>query len=222
MSKEEYFGGWLNVIDNKELDIIIPKLNMLYRKSKCYPDYNNIFRVFNLTPYNNLHTIILCQDPYFDGSATGIALGNSVNTSKVSASLRVIEEAVIDYTNPDCNNRVFDYSLESWCKQGILLLNTALTVEANKPNSHTLLWRTFMVKLLSNIDKSNPGLIWVLFGSNAKSFKQYIKYGNIIEEYHPAYYARNNSKLNLMFFINLKEMIKRYWDKNIEFYEGRN
>lgn len=222
MTLQEYFGDWLKVIDEEELARMGELLFKLYKSKKCYPDYKSIFKVFNITPYDKLHTIIIGQDPYPNEYATGIAFGNNVPSNKdsfiISPSLKVLEEAIIDYESPDCLNRVFDYSLESWCKQGMLLLNTALTVEAGKPESHCNIWTKFTINLIKNLSTKNNGLIWVLLGNNAKSYKRYIKNGIIIEERHPSYYARNNMKMDPDFFKYLKSVIKDHYSIDFKFY----
>lgn len=218
MSFEEYFKDWTKVVDKQDLNRMVHIINSLYKSKKCSPEYCNIFKVFNVTPYKDLHTVMLFQDPYPNNRATGIALGNNVEgDSNISPSLSVLKEAVIDYTIPHYEI-TFDNSLESWCKQGILMLNTSLTTEYSKPGSHSVLWRDFMIKLIKNISLNNPGLIWVLWGSSAKSFKPYIISGNIIEEKHPAYYARNNCKISSIFFKQLKQKIKYLFDVDTKWY----
>lgn len=217
MTLEEYFGDWMKVIDKEELLKVTKNINILYKTKKYSPQYKDIFKVFHVTPYNNLHTVMLFQDPYPNNMATGIAVGNRNDVINLSPSLEVLKEAAIDYTVPHYGLQ-FDNTLESWSKQGILMLNTALTVEYGNPGSHSVLWRNFMIKLIKNLNTYNPGLIWVLWGTSAKSFRNYITSGNIVEEYHPAYYARNNLKISRTFFRELKRTIKRQFDVDVEWF----
>lgn len=217
MTLEEYFGEWMKVIDKEELLKVTKNVNILYKTKRCSPQYKDIFKAFHVTPYNNLHTIMVFQDPYPNNIATGIAIGNRNDVINLSPSLEVLKEAAIDYTVPHYGLQ-FDNTLESWSKQGILMLNTALTVEYGNPGSHSVLWRNFMIKLIKNLNTYNPGLIWVLWGTSAKSFKNYITSGNIVEEYHPAYHARNNSKISRTFFRELKRTIKRQFDVDVEWF----
>ena len=223
MTLEEYFGEWMKVIDKEELLKVTKNVNILYKTKRCSPQYKDIFKVFHVTPYNNLHTVMLFQDPYPNNMATGIAVGNRNDAINLSPSLEVLKEAAIDYTVPHYGLH-FDNTLESWSKQGILMLNTALTVEYGNPGRHSVLWRNFMIKLIKNLNAYNPGLIWVLWGTSAKSFKNYITLGNIIKEYHPAYYVRNNSKISRTFFRKLKRTIKRQFDIDVEWFHeyGQN
>lgn len=217
MTLEEYFGDWMKVIDKEELLKVTKNINILYKTKKYSPQYKDIFKAFHITSYNNLHTVMLFQDPYPNNMATGIAIGNRNNVINLSPSLEVLKEAAIDYTVPHYGLQ-FDNTLESWSKQGILMLNTALTVEYGNPGSHSILWRNFMIKLIKNLNTYNPGLIWVLWGASAKSFRNYITSGNIVEEYHPAYYARNNLKISRTFFRELKRTIKRQFDVDVEWF----
>lgn len=217
MTLEEYFGEWMKVIDKEELLKVTKNVNILYKTKRCSPQYKDIFKAFHVTPYNNLHTIMVFQDPYPNNIATGIAIGNRNDVINLSPSLEVLKEAAIDYTVPHYGLQ-FDNTLESWGKQGILMLNTALTVEYGNPGSHSVLWRNFMIKLIKNLNTYNPGLIWVLWGTSAKSFRNYITSGNIVEEYHPAYHARNNSKISRTFFRELKRDIKHQFDVDIEWF----
>lgn len=217
MTLEEYFGDWMKVIDKEELLKVTKNINILYKTKKYSPQYKDIFKAFHITPYNNLHTVMLFQDPYPNNMATGIAVGNRNDVINLSPSLEVLKEAAIDYTVPHYGLQ-FDNTLESWSKQGILMLNTALTVEYGNPGSHSVLWRNFMIKLIKNLNTYNPGLIWVLWGTSAKSFRNYITSGNIVEEYHPAYYARNNLKISRTFFRELKRTIKRQFDVDVEWF----
>ena len=84
--------------------------------------------------------------------------------------------------------------MEEWAEQGVLLLNTALTCGVNKPGSHSLLWRPFICKLIKNICDYNSGIVWLLLGNIAQSFKPYIntRFNDVIEIQHSAYFARNN------------------------------
>lgn len=222
MTLEEAFGDWLKVIDKQLLYKVVKDINILYAKSNCTPEYKDIFKVFKVTPYKNLRCLMLFQDPYpQQGIATGIALGNKKDVKILSPSLEVVKEAVINFEVPH-NFITFDQTLEEWSKQGILLLNTALTVEVNKPGSHSIYWRQFIAKLLQNISIANPGLIYVLWGNSAKSFEHNIvktSAGKIIKMLHPSYYARNNSKIPCSFFKELTKLIKYHFGYDVEWYK---
>ena len=224
MTLEEYFGRWVRVIDRRELESILSKLGAEYKRKPICPVQSNVFKAFEVCPYDKLKVVMLGQDPYPQkGVATGILFGNKKGTrdGDLSPSLQIIKEAVINFEIPH-NCIIFDPTLESWAKQGILMINSALTVEMNKVGSHVMLWRPFMVKLLENLSKSNTAIIYVLFGRQAQTFKPYIngKFNHIIEVEHPAYFARNGKKMPHELFINISNIVKGIYGVPLEWYKG--
>ena len=166
MTAEEYFGDWIKVIDKTELIRIMKWLSTLDPNSIC-PSKKNIFKAFKLCPYKELRVVCLGLDPYPQpGIAQGILFGNSKETPEnlLSPSLKIIKECVINYQIPH-NPIEFDNTLESWAKQGMLLINSAFTCEVNKVGSHTNIWRPFTSKLIENISLKDNGLVVVLFGN---------------------------------------------------------
>ncbi len=216
----EYFKDWTKVIDKGELFKVVNTLNVLYKQHPVNPEYKNIFKVFSLCPLNELKIVFLGQDPYPQkGVATGIAFGNDKDTKTLSPSLEVLKESCIDYSVAHYNVQ-FDNSLESWVKQGVLLLNSALTVEVGKPNSHSMLWRPFISKILSNICNYYTGIVYVLMGSQAQTFEPYInsKFNTIIKTKHPSFYARNNMSLPSKLFYDLNKMMIDKYNNPINWY----
>ena len=219
MTMEEYFGDWMKVIDKQELIKVINKLNQM---TNYTPPMKNIFRAFELCKYNDLKVLFLGFDPYPQrGVATGILFGNKkeVSEENLSPSLKIVKEAAIDFEIPH-NSIIFDQTLESWAKQGILMINSALTVEIGKVGSHTMLWRGFISKLIKKLSEYNTGIIYVLFGEQAKTFKPYIGKNNIVlEEKHPAYYARTNSRMPSTIFYEINKLLKSKYNYQISWYK---
>jgi len=113
-------------------------------KSVVYPDENKVFRAYNLCAFHQTKVIILGKDPYIDGSANGLAFGFKDDSKKLSSkSLDIILKEV----EVDCYKGLhldFDNTLISWAEQGVLLLNTILTVERGKTDSHKNIgWERF-------------------------------------------------------------------------------
>ena len=217
MTLEEYFGDWVKVIDRTLLTKTVNRVNCLYATKRVMPDYSDIFKAFTLTSLHDLKVVFLGQDPYPQKNvATGLLFGNKC--VPLSPSLEVIKEAAINYEVPH-NPYTFDITLESWAKQGILMLNSSLTVEANRVGSHTMLWRPFIAKLLENISAINPGVIYVLFGSQAQTFTPYINYNNIvIKVQHPAYYARTGTKMPYSVFTEVNRLCKEKFGESIQWF----
>lgn len=223
MTLDEYFGDWMRVIDRTELNNVMIKVGQEYRRKPLCPAQSDVFRAFEFCPIKDLKVVMLGQSPYPQkGVATGILFGNrkEVNEDNLSPSLNVVKEAVINFEVPHyCIT--FDQTLESWAKQGILMLNSALTVEMNKAGSHVMVWRPFIAKLLKNLSEYNTAIVYVLFGRQAQTFKPYINnmFNHIIEIEHPAYFARNGIKMPHQLFIDISNRVKGIYGVPIKWYE---
>ena len=206
MSLEEYFGDWLKVIDVPILNKVVIAVNYQYSLHPVVPEYNDIFKAFTLCSLHDCKIVFLGQDPYPQKDvATGILFANKKDKSPLSPSLQVIKEACMKSSQ----DGEFDQTLLKWCNQGCLMLNSALTVECNKPQSHALIWRPFISSFLLNLSRAETGIIYVLMGNNARSFRPYINetYNTVIETYHPAYYARNNEDMPPEIFVHINELL---------------
>ena len=163
---------WSEVVDTK---MVSEALNKVYGEGKPFcPKPENIFRAFSILPPDKVKVVLCGQDPFPQkGVATGILFANKENTP-----------------NPEKGTN-FDPSLVYIAEQGVLMINSALTVEMNKPGSHSMIWRPFVSTLLRNLSNMNHNIIFVLFGSQARTFRPYINKENFcVELVHPAYYAR--------------------------------
>ena len=211
MTIEEYFGDWMKVIDKQEAIKIMKWLKIANPSSIC-PSIREVFKAFELCTYSNCKAVFIGQDPYSQrGVATGILFGNRVEVpdSKISPSLEVIKEAVINYEVPH-GLISFDNTLETWAKQGILMLNSALTCELNKVGSHVMIWRPFISKFLRAMSENNTAIVYVLFGKQAQTLRPYInqRFNHIIEIEHPAYFARTNTKMPKDLFFKINNIIE--------------
>jgi uracil-DNA glycosylase len=142
-----------------------------YSNSTCYPEYHNIFRAFKLTPVENLKVVILGQDPYHEpDQAHGLAF--SVLCKKNPPSLVNIYKEMESDLNVKLNQ---DGNLEYLAKQGVLLLNTILSVEEGKPLSHKNFgWETFTDNVIKYINTIEQPIAYILWGANAISKKKMI------------------------------------------------
>ena len=223
MTLEEYFGRWMRVIDKRELESILSKLGPEYKRKPICPAQNNVFKAFEVCPYDKLKVVMLGQDPYPQkGVATGILFGNKEGTrdEDLSPSLQIVKEAAINFEIPH-NCIIFDPTLESWAKQGILMINSALTVEMNKIGSHVMLWRPFIASLLKKLSENKTGIIYVLFGKQAQTFKPYInkQFNIVLEENHPAYFARTGEAMPHTVFEQISKLTKGMYGIPITWYQ---
>lgn len=223
MTIEDYFGDWMRVIDRGELNKVMNRLSLEYKRKPICPNQSDVFRAFKLCPYNNLKVVMIGQDPYPQkGVATGLLFGNKSETldEQLSPSLKIIKDAVINLDIPhNCIN--FDPTLESWAKQGILMINSALTVEMNKIGSHTMIWRPFIIALLKHLLECETGLIYILFGNQAQTFTPYINnnFNEVIKVRHPAYFARTNTRMSPQLFTYISSRVKELYGVPIEWYQ---
>lgn len=221
MTAEEYFGDWIKVIDKDELGKIMRWIQTLDDSDIC-PSKKNIFRAFKLCSLKDCKAIFLGQDPYTQkGVATGVLFGNSKETPEelLSPSLQIVKECAINYEMPH-GPIEFDNTLESWARQGILMINTALTCKVDNVGSHVNIWQPFMSKFIQNLSYYDNGKCFVLFGSQAGAFKKDIRgYHKIIEVYHPAYYARRNEIMPYETFTEVNKYLKDMYNEHIEFYK---
>jgi uracil-DNA glycosylase len=160
--------------------------------------------------------------PYHDGSATGIAFANpltydTVKGKSLSPSLRIIKDAVSRtiYNGQDFD---FDPTLINWAKQGVLLLNTALTVDGGSPTSHKHLWVDFTQRVLQKLSEVNSGIIYCLWGKYADSYSMYINSNSntILRCNHPAYSVYQGIPWECDHFVMINTYLKNFNNITIE------
>lgn len=183
---------WSDIVDTK---IVSEALNKVYREGKPFcPKPEDILRAFSILPPDKVKVVLCGQDPFpQEGVATGILFANKENTpeDKLSPSLSIIKNSFLEYLQVSEKDITFDPSLVYLVEQGVLMINSALTVEMNRPGSHSMIWRPFVSTLLRNLSNMNHNIIFVLFGSQARTFRPYINKENFcVELVHPAHYAR--------------------------------
>ena len=180
-------SGWEHIInpylDSEGFYKTVKKLISFVQEDKRFtPKMKDWFNTFIHCKYYNTNVIFIGQDPYPQvGVADGISFSCS-HTMKEQPSLKHIfnslEKQYPGYErNPD---------LTRWAQQGVLMLNTALTVEINKIGSHYSLWRSFTEHVLTSINKEKSQLVVVLLGKKAQEWKKFITNHIIIEVEHPA------------------------------------
>ena len=149
---------WNTINQNYETDIVNFK-DIL----EIYPPKENIFRCFQYFNSQETKVVILGQDPYHGpNQATGLCFGVHHDIKK-PPSLKNIEKEL----KKDINSELTDISLEKWAKQGVLLLNTSLTVIQKTPGSHIKHWRYFTQFIIDYINTNCEGVVFVAWGAFA-------------------------------------------------------
>ncbi len=177
VKSKEYFKELMNFIDEE------------YESSVCYPPKDKIFEAFKLTTLDNLKVIIFGQDPYFNkGEANGLAFSVNENVKLPPSLKNIFKEINIEY-NKDINDIPKSGDLSYLATQGVLLLNTYLTVKEKSPLSHkNKLYDYLMKDLLEFISSLDKPLVFLLWGNNSKKLKKYLTNPKhlIIETTHPS------------------------------------
>ena len=143
-----------------------------YKNKTIYPHMNNIFNALKFTSYKDVKVVILGQDPYH-GPNQAHGLSFSVNKGvKIPPSLLNIYKELHDDLGCYIPNNGY---LESWTKQGVLLLNTVLTVRAHEANSHRNMgWEQFTDKIISLLNDREDPIVFILWGNPSISKKKLI------------------------------------------------
>lgn len=197
--EEEWFKVLSPFIESSQFDDIIHNLRLLKQVGKVVLPYDtDCFNAFKYCPYNKLKVVIVGQDPYSNfiynkPEAQGLAFSykpTAENDFHVPESLSNILQEVNDDVykcNFDDMMLIEDPNLIRWAEQGVLLLNMALTTEHKESGVHIKLWKPFINYLIQYLNQYNPGLIWMLWGADAKSLKDNLSPSHhILEAGHPS------------------------------------
>jgi len=137
-----------------------------YSNNTCFPPGNEIFSAFNSTPFNDVKVVIIGQDPYHgDGQANGLCFSVADSIMKPPSLKNIFSEIKQDLGNdiPESGN------LERWAKQGVLLLNATLTVQAHQAGSHQKKgWEQFTDAVIEILSEKRTGIVFLLWGGYAK------------------------------------------------------
>ncbi|MFW0743643.1 uracil-DNA glycosylase [Aliarcobacter butzleri] len=163
---------WKNIIENEQQKPYYEKLkeeiDKRYENSIVFPEKQNIFKAFSLTKFEDLKVVILGQDPYHGiGQAQGLSFSTPSNIKNPPSMVNILKEI-----NDDLGKKSVceDGDLTPWAKQGIMLLNTILTVEQGLPKSHhNLGWEIFTDNIIKYISDNKENVIFLLWGSPAIS-----------------------------------------------------
>ena len=161
------------------------KVEHAYAQPFCFPPKEQLFNAFSLTPISSVKVVIIGQDPYHgEGEANGLAF--SVNSGiKIPPSLRNIFKEL----KSDLGKERTNTDLTDWAQQGVLLLNTTLTVTKDKPLSHADFgWAKFTDYVIQKIAMKETSVVFILWGKHAQKKKLLIpqKHHLIIESAHPS------------------------------------
>ena len=181
-----------------------------------YPPQADIFNALKLTSFENVKIVIIGQDPYHGpGQAHGLAFSVKPGVATPPSLQNIFKELHDDLSIPIPNHGC----LENWAKQGVLLLNTSLTVEAGKPQSHaTIGWEKFTDKVIQILNSEKQGLIFLLWGSPAQRKAEMIDPTKhyILKAPHPSPLSAHRGFLGCKHFSKANELLRKMGKKEID------
>lgn len=211
---------WDTVLDSeyhKEYFANIVKfVNKIYKEKTIFPPKTRILSALDITDYNDVKVVILGQDPYHGiGEANGLAF--SVNDGiKIPPSLKNIYKELHDDLGIEIPNTG---NLESWAKEGVLLLNSVLTVEKDKPASHKNIgWETFTDSIIKKLNERDKPIVFILWGNFAKIKKELITNPKhlVLTSSHPSPFSVNYGFFGSKPFSKTNEFLRKNGIKEID------
>ena len=191
-----------------------------YSEREIYPSMYDIFNAFKITPYKSVKAVILGQDPYHEpNQAHGLCFSVKEGVKLPPSLVNIYKEIKSDLgiTQPNSGN------LTKWANEGILLLNTTLTVRRGQANSHKDCgWTWFTDEVIKLLSKRDEPIVFILWGGNARSKKPLIDRSKhfIIESAHPSPLSAYNGFFGSKPFSKTNEFLKEIgaspidWDLN--------
>ena len=154
-------------------------------QATVFPPDEDVFAALRLTPPDQVRSVILGQDPYYrPGQASGLAFSVRAGVDRPRSLVNIIKELETDLGHPVSA----DATLEPWARNGVLLLNTALTVREGKPNSHRREWKAFTAAIVAVLAERPTPIVFLLWGEPAKAAGQKIDRTRhiVVKSAHPS------------------------------------
>lgn len=168
-------------------------LNKEYDEYTCYPPRELLFNAFRLTPLDKVRVVIVGQDPYHEpGQAMGLSFSVPKGIKVPPSLVNIYKEISQEY---DCKMDFSSGDLTYLAKQGVLLLNSILSVRAHQALSHNIEeYRMFLSKVLEVLDHQKQPIVFLLWGGPARKLKGYLHNPShlILECIHPSPLAANH------------------------------
>lgn len=183
LMKQEFERGVLGPIREK--------LEKAYETGTVYPAKENLFRALEMTPLDQVKVVILGQDPYHGpNQAQGFSFSVPASQKIPPSLVNIYKEIEHEYGQPVRRSG----DLSDWAQQGVLLLNTILSVEQGKPLSHSGFgWQTFTDDILKTLNESEQPIVFLLWGAQARAAKSLLTNPNhlVLESPHPSPFSAN-------------------------------
>ncbi|MBN9349553.1 MAG: uracil-DNA glycosylase [Chitinophagaceae bacterium] len=207
-------SSWNNQLQNEFSKPYFTELVRFLKTEKAsgkiiYPKGNEIFNAFEQTPFNKVKVVILGQDPYHNpGQAQGLCFSVPDGIAAPPSLINIFKELHSDIGLPIPHSG----NLTKWARQGILLLNSSLTVRKNEPMSHSKIgWEIFTDAIIKLLSDKKEGLVFLLWGGFAKSKRHLIdsKKHFILTAAHPSPLSATNGFFGCKHFSKTNEILTR-------------
>ena len=181
-----------------------------------YPRSQEIFRALDLTPFDNVRAVILGQDPYHgDSQAHGLSFSVQHGTPIPPSLKNIFKELKSDLrmTEPSHGN------LENWSRQGVLLLNSILTVEKGKPASHSKKgWERFTDEVVRKLNSRKQNIVYILWGKKAQEKCKFLdtEQNCVISSPHPSPFSAKTGFFGSQPFSKTNQYLKKHNIKQID------
>lgn len=204
------FKQFLQEEQQKEYFIKLQKfIDDRYKITDVYPKKENIYKAFDLTPFEKTKVVILGQDPYHQkDQAQGLAFSTPKEIKNPPSMVNILKEIESEFGQ---NSICHDGDLTPWSKQGVLLINTILTVEDSKPKSHEKSgWETFTNNIIKYLSSNYSNIIFILWGSNAIKKSKFINEENhfILTAPHPSPLSSYRGFFGCNHFLKTNDILK--------------
>ena len=211
---------WKDILQLEEEKLYYKELmktvDKKYNTTTVITPKNKIFTAFDFTSINELKVVILGQDPYHgEGQAQGLAFSTPSSMKNPPSMRNILKEIMDDYGLSLCANG----DLSSWARQGVLLLNTILTVEEAKAKSHHKIgWEVFTDNIIKAISTECENVVFILWGANAISKEKLIDESKhkVLTGVHPSPLSAYRGFFGCKHFSKTNEYLKQNNKKEIE------
>ena len=195
---------------------LLEKVEAQYKKHSICPPKDKIFNAFNLCPVKDVRVVILGQDPYFNpGQAMGLAFSVNAECMMQKAKPRIqfppsLTNIIKEIRECFGECSVEDGDLTPWARQGVLLLNTCLTVRQGAPLSHAELGWDFFINAVIEFLNTKDGIVFVLWGNNAKKYKPMLTNAEnlVLTAAHPSPLSAHNGFFGCRHFCKINDFLK--------------
>lgn len=181
-----------------------------YKTCRIYPSMYDIFNAMKLTAYNDVKCVIIGQDPYHgEGQAHGLSFSVRQGIAPPPSLLNIFKEIKNDV---GIDNSGMHGDLTKWAENGVLLLNSVLTVRANQPRSHRGMgWEQFTTEIITLLNKREKPMVFLLWGNDAKQKMSYITNPNhlVLTSAHPSPLSAYNGFFGCRHFSKANEFLRK-------------